>query len=111
MIVIVVAVFAHDDETADTAPGQQRFVNSEVGEIFFHSEPLGGIEGYARLDGVERHGWIARVVGKGVRRKAGWKMIAHIPTVADDRGDAPLGEFALCVILLPVDALAVTALA
>ncbi|GAA3726815.1 hypothetical protein GCM10022238_46790 [Gordonia hankookensis] len=72
MIVVLVAVVAHHDESADPPLGQQCLIDREVGQILLDRHPLVLIERDAGLHRVERRGRIAGVICERVWREAGW---------------------------------------
>ncbi len=65
VVVILLAVFAADDETADPTMRQQRLVHGEVGQIFLHGETLVGVEWLARFDRIESCGRVGGSPAKG----------------------------------------------
>lgn len=81
VVVVLLAVFAADDEAADASVGEQGFVDGEVGQVFFHGESLMGIEWLARFDRVEGCGRVGGVAGEGVRGQTGRQLITHSTTV------------------------------
>lgn len=81
VIMILLAVFAADDESADPAMRQQRLVHGEVGQILFHGETLMGIEWLTRFDGIESCRRVGGVAGEGVRGQTWRQLITHSTTV------------------------------
>ena len=68
VIVILFAVLARHDQTADAAVGEQCFVHREIGEVFFDCEAFLQIERLTGLELVECSRWIRGVTRKRVRR-------------------------------------------
>jgi hypothetical protein len=85
VIVILVAVLAHDDQAADPTMGQQRFVDRQIGEILLDGDALVLVERDAGFHRVESRRRVAGVVGERIWRQSGWKMVTHNTTVTDDR--------------------------
>jgi len=68
VVVILLAVLAAHDETADASVSEESLVHGKVRQIFLYGEPLLRIEWLAGFDRVEGGRGVGGVTGEGIRR-------------------------------------------
>lgn len=68
VVVVLLAIFAAHDETANTAVAEQCFVDGQISQILLDGKPLLRIQRLSRLDSVEGGRWVGGVTGERIRR-------------------------------------------
>lgn len=89
VVVVLLAVVAAYDESADTAVCQKCLVYSQICQICFDGEPLLMVQWLAWLDGFECGRRIAGIVGKRIWWQTRWQVVTHAFRLRSPVGLAP----------------------